>query len=187
MNQQFLVGVVLSGFLALGCESSQPEEGLLNPGSPQVRVAAPDGRQFNGGPGMVEVYPASPVGPEHYTLNVAAGVTRTDDPMGRLYVGFTQPVESMGNPELIDAALIPERLHGTYGAIADNENGPIPSGRLHVELRAGRMTGRVETPNGNYQITGSFGLWCSKWVGDHGETDENRETPLCQRFASLYP
>ena len=187
MNQHFLVGVVLSGLLALGCDESQPEAGFLNHGSPQVRVMAPDGREFMGDPAIVEVHPTSEVGPDRRTFVVAAGVTRTDDPLGRLYVGFTEPVESMGNPELIDAALIPELRTGAYGASAENENGPIPSGRLRVELRAGRMTGRVDTPEGSYQIAGRFAVQCSKQVGDHGELDENHATPLCQRFASLYP
>jgi hypothetical protein len=188
MNQQFLVGVVLSGFLALGCEpQSTPEAGFYNQGSPQVRMVDPDGREFIGGPATVEVSPTSPVGPDRHTFVVAAGVAGRDDPTGRLFVGFSRTVESMGNPELIDAALIPELRPGAYGAVAENENGPVPSGRLHVELRAGRMTGRVDTPDGSYQITGSFSVVCWKQVGDHGEPDENRETPLCQRFANLYP
>jgi hypothetical protein len=188
MNQQFLVGVVLSGFIALGCETqSTPEGGFYSQGSPQVRVVAPDGREFIGGPAVVDVHPASVVGPDRHTFVVAAGFAGRDDPTGRLSVGFSRTVESMGNPELIDAALIPELRAGAYGAAAENENGPIPSGRLHVELRAGRMTGRVDTPEGSYKIDGSFAVQCDKQVGDIGLPDENRETPLCQRFASLYP
>jgi hypothetical protein len=138
---------------------------------------------------MVEVHVASRDGqlPDHFTFVVAAGVAGGGDPSGHLRAGFTQRVDSMGSPELIDAALTPERGTDVYGAAASNENGPIPSGRLRVELRASRMSGRVDTPDGAYEITGGFGVHCFKPEGDHAVVDENHETPLCQRFASLYP
>jgi hypothetical protein len=189
MTRQFLFAVVLSGFVALGCETeSSPPVDSYSSGAPQVRVVAPDGRAFVGGsPAAIEVHRAIPnERPNDFTFAMRAGIAGENDPSGRLAVYIQQPADSMGNPEVIDVALSPERKVGDYGANADNENGPL-AGRVHLELRAARMSGRVDTADGTYQIDGSFGLLCFKPQGDHGVVDENHETPLCQRFASLYP
>ena len=182
MNQfQFLVGVVLSG-VALGCETeSQAPATTTYYGGSEVRVLAPDGRTFIGGePARVEVHPSIPLNtPDQFTFVVQAGVAGGSDPTGRLHVGFAQPADSIVNPELIELQISP----GNTTVV--NEIGPISSGRVHLELRAGRMTGRVDTPDGTYTIDGSLSLLCVKREGDHGVVDESLETPLCQRFANL--
>jgi hypothetical protein len=187
MPRQFLFGVVLSGFVALGCETESSPSDTTTLGSPQVRVVAPDGRTFVGPfPASVEVYAAAPDGrPDRFTFVLRAGIA--GDPTGHLYVAFNQPVDSMASPELIEAELKAARLPGDNGATAQNENGPISSGRLRIELRALRITGRVDTPEGAYQIDGRFSPLCHKQEGDHGVLDESHESPLCQRFAGLYP
>jgi hypothetical protein len=187
---QFFVGVVLSGFFALGCEteSQSASETSYYGGPPQeVRVVAPDGRVLFGSQAGVTVFPSIPnVQPDEFQFVVSAAAA-TADPAGRFQVGFSKPAELIPNPELIEVPIQPRPGVGgsTMAAIAANEDGPIASGSLHLELRAGRMTGRVDTPDGTYQITGKFAIQCMKPEGDHGVVDERLETPLCKRFASL--
>jgi hypothetical protein len=178
-----LVAAALAGFAALGCEtgSDSGSPSVYYGTSPnQVRVVAPDGRTFVGDAALAQVFPRGT-----FTFDMNAGVAVTD-PVGQFGVAIDQPVDSMVNPELIELAINSVPVGNDEAAVAvGNEKARIHSGLVHLELRAGRMTGWAETPVGTYTIEGLHSFQCFKPTGDHAVPDEGFETPLCQRFASL--
>jgi hypothetical protein len=179
-----LVGAALAGFAALGCESeSQPDGISQGPGPTAVRVVAPDGRTFYGQSALAEVWPGGTGLSDTFNFYVRA----TDLNGGLLHVEVEQFVGRTLNPELIDVAIGLPPEHGAVSLAA--EDSPLTAGRVHFELRAGDVTGRVEAQApvvGTYTVDGVYGFRCFAPIGDHASApDEGLETPLCQRFASL--